>query len=515
MKGPTVLCILDGIGIGEENKNNAYFLAKTPTLDYLKNRYPWSRLKCSGLDVGLPQGQMGNSEVGHLNIGAGRVVYQSLTLINKSIEDESFYKNKVLLDALKNAKENKKSLHLMGLLSDGGVHSHINHLKALINMAKEYGLEQVYIHAFMDGRDTLQQNGLIYLKDIIEYTKKIGCGKVVSISGRYYAMDRDKRFERNELVYNAMVLNKGVSFSDPIKYLENSYKEKIYDEFVIPAYSIDDNVKIEDNDSVIFFNFRPDRAIQLSALLTNSEYEKVFEKQPKFLKFVCMMKYDQTVKGTIAFNHESLDNVLGVYLANNNFSQLRIAETEKYAHVTFFFDGQIKYDGINNPELKGCKRILINSPKVATYDLKPEMSANEVKDALLDELDKEPLDVIILNFANCDMVGHTGNIEAAIKAVETVDACLKEIYDKVVSMDGVMLITSDHGNCEQMQDKDGKVLTAHTTNDVECIVTKEGIKLNNGKLSDIAVTILDLMNIEKPEEMTGVSLIIKEDKKCQ
>lgn len=512
MRGPTVLCIMDGIGIGEENANNAYYLAKTPTLDYLKQQYPYSKLECSGQAVGLPDNQMGNSEVGHLNIGAGRIVYQSLSLINKSLEDESFYKNDSFIKAMENAKKNNTSLHLIGLLSDGGVHSHIEHLKALLKMAKDYGLSKVYIHAFMDGRDTLQDNGVKYLNEIIDYSKKLGCGQIASISGRYYAMDRDKRFERNELVYNAMVLNEGPSFEEPLEYLKSNYDNELYDEFIIPAYNSNVNASIESNDSVIFYNFRPDRAIQLSALLTNPSYEKVFAKQPENLTFVCMMKYDQAVNGMIAFQHETLDNVLGVFLANNNYTQLRIAETEKYAHVTFFFDGQVKYDGLNSPELKGCRRILINSPKVATYDLQPEMSAYEVKDALITELKQNPVDVVILNFANGDMVGHTGKLDAAISAVETVDACIKEIYDTIKSMNGTMLITADHGNCEQMQDRDGQILTSHTLNKVEFIVTNKDVKLKDGKLSDIAPTILDIMNIEKPKEMSGISLLNEEDK---
>ncbi|MEG0283299.1 MAG: 2,3-bisphosphoglycerate-independent phosphoglycerate mutase [Erysipelotrichales bacterium] len=507
MKKPVVLCIMDGVGIGEANDGNAYYLASTPTLDKLKKEYPCAKLKCSGMNVGLPDGQMGNSEVGHLNIGAGRIVYQSLTMINKKIEEHSFYENEEFLKAIKNAKENNKALHLMGLLSDGGVHSHINHLKALIDLASQYNLDKVYIHAFMDGRDTLRDSGIACLKDIISYCNEKQCGQIVSISGRYYAMDRDKRFERNFLAYQAMVLHQEDSFDNPIKYLEDSYAKEEYDEFVIPAYNSEVDGAIKDEDSVIFFNFRPDRAIQIASLLTNDEYIKVFDKQPKNLSFVCMMAYDKSVKGTIAFKHEKLENVLGVFLADNKFKQLRIAETEKYAHVTFFFDGQINYDGINNPELEGAKRILIDSPKVATYDLQPEMSADKVKDALIEELNKEYLDVVILNFANGDMVGHTGVKEAAIKAVEKVDECINEIHQVVNKQGGVMLISADHGNCEEMIDHDGNVLTAHTTNEVEIIVTDKDVELNDGKLSDIAPTIISYLGVDKPKEMSGSSLI--------
>ena len=515
MNKPIVLCILDGVGIGVENKNNACFLAKTPCLDKLLKDYPHSQIECSGLAVGLPEGQMGNSEVGHLNMGAGRVVYQSLTLINKDLDDQSFYQNKAFLKAIENAKKNDSALHLMGLLSDGGVHSHIDHLKALLSLAKQNNLEKVYVHIFLDGRDTLRDSGLEYTKEIIAYMEEIACGKIASISGRYYAMDRDSRFERNYQAYQVLVLKEGLSFSDPLDYIKKSYAEEVYDEFVLPAYNSEVEAFIEDNDSVIFYNFRPDRAIQIASLLTNPDYKEVFAKQPQNLCFVSMMKYDKSVLGLIAFEHQKLDNVLGVYLANEKLKQLRIAETEKYAHVTFFFDGQVKYDGINNDELAGCKRILIASPKVATYDLKPEMSAYEIKDALLKELDEKYLDVVILNFANGDMVGHTGNIQAAIKGVEAVDECLEEIYGKVVNeLNGILLVTADHGNCEEMVDGEGNVLTAHSLNKVNFIATTKNKELDNGSLCDIAPTIIDLLGIEKPVEMTGKSLI-KERKECQ
>ncbi|MDL2211464.1 2,3-bisphosphoglycerate-independent phosphoglycerate mutase [Erysipelotrichaceae bacterium OttesenSCG-928-M19] len=511
MKKPMVLCILDGIGIGLRNNRNACFLAHTPTLDYLLTSYPHSKLQCSGLAVGLPKGQMGNSEVGHLNIGAGRVVYQSLSLINNEIETGSFYENEAFNLALDNALEKDSSLHLMGLLSDGGVHSHIDHFKALILMAKNKGLKKLYLHLFFDGRDTAPDSGLSYLEDILTFIKKEEIGDIASISGRYYAMDRDNRFERNELAYNVMVNHQGASFSNPIAYLKQSYQDEVYDEFIIPAYNEKVKGQIKDDDSVIFVNFRPDRAIQIASLLTNPNYKKVFNKQPHNLTFVSMMKYSDSVIGEIAFEHPKLENVFGVYLESKNLKQLRIAETEKYAHVTFFFDGQVNYDGINAPELRNSKRILIDSPKVATYDLKPEMSAFQVKDALLEELDKEYLDVVILNFANGDMVGHTGKIKAAIKAVETVDKCLKEIYQKVVDLGGTMFITADHGNCEEMLDNEHNIVTAHTTNDVHFIVTDTKVKLKDGKLSDIVPTMIDYMNLEKPKEMSGNSLLLKED----
>lgn len=509
MKKPIVLCILDGIGIGKDNQYNAVYLAQTPTLDYLKKEYTHSQLKCGGTAVGLPDKQMGNSEVGHLNIGAGRIVYQSLTLINSKIENKTFFENKKFLDAIKHAKDNNSKLHLMGLLSDGGVHSHIDHVKALLKLCKINDFNNVYVHAFMDGRDTLRDSGIDYIKDIIKFMNNENIGHLASISGRYYAMDRDKRFERNKLTYDVMVNNIGESFEDELAYLQQSYDNEVFDEFIIPAYNSKFNVKIEDNDSVICFNFRPDRAIQLASLLTNPNYIKVFNNQPKNLSFVSMMKYDNSVIAQVAFQHEKLDNVLGVYLADNNLNQLRIAETEKYAHVTFFFDGQVKYDGKNNPELKNCTRILVDSPKVATYDLQPQMSAVEITDRLIEELDKDYLDVVILNYANGDMVGHTGNIKAAIEAVECVDASLGRVYDKVNQLGGVVIVSADHGNSDEMRDVDNRILTAHSLNDVIFLVTKKGIEVEDGKLSDIAPTILDLLNMEKPKEMSGHSLIKK------
>lgn len=507
MAKPIVLCIMDGIGVGNHDKYDAYYHAKTPTLDYLKEKYAVSHLKCSGKDVGLPDNQMGNSEVGHLNMGAGRIVYQSLTLINKAIKDGSFNKNKAFVTAIERAIKDKKALHLMGLLSDGGVHSHIDHLKALLKLVSEYPLKDVYLHLFMDGRDTLFDSGVTYLKEIEAYIKEIGVGQILTISGRYYAMDRDHNFDRNQLAYDVMVNRQGESFDSPLSYLEKSYQEQVYDEFVIPAYNKHVEAQISDGDSVIFFNFRPDRAIQMSHLLCDSHYETLFDNQPKELCFVSMMEYDQNLKVLVAFQREKLENVLGVYLANEGYTQLRIAETEKYAHVTFFFDGQVNYNGVDNPELKGCQRVLIDSPSVSTYDLQPEMSAIPVTDKLLAILDEGKTDVVILNFANGDMVGHTGNFEAAIKAVECVDTCIKRIYNKVKDDDGVMLITADHGNVEMMKDQHDKTITSHTKNVVECIVTKEKISLADGRLADIAPTILALLDVKQPPQMSGKSLM--------
>lgn len=507
MKKPIVLTILDGVGIGQPSDGNAYYLAKTPTLDKLKEMYPHSKLSASGEDVGLPAGQMGNSEVGHLNIGAGRIVYQSLSLINKAIEEGTFFDNEEFNKAIDHAKKNDSALHLMGLLSDGGVHSHINHVKALLDLCKRKDMHKVYLHAFLDGRDTLRDLGVTFLKDIIAYMDEIGVGQLADISGRYYAMDRDKRFERNKLAFDISVNHEGPSYDDPIKYVEDSYKAEVYDEFVIPAYDKNVDGQIKDHDSVIFFNFRPDRAIQLASIITNHDYQNDIVCNLDDIQFVSMMEYDQSVHGSVAFPNKELKNVLGVYLAKQGKKQLRIAETEKYAHVTFFFDGLVKYDGVNKPELENTKRVLVNSPKVATYDLAPAMSAEVITDQLLQELNND-YDVVILNYANGDMVGHTGNIQATIKSLQVVDKCVARVYNKVVEeLNGVMLITADHGNSEKMLDENGDVFTAHTTNPVDFIVTDNDVEVENGRLSDIAPTILDFIDLEKPEEMTGHSLI--------
>lgn len=501
-KRPIVLCIMDGYGLTERIDGNAVKLANTPNIDDLMTLYPTTTITASGNAVGLPEGQMGNSEVGHLNIGAGRIVYQSLTLINKAVEDGTFYKNEKLLKAVKNAKDNNTKLHIWGLLSNGGVHSSNEHIYALLKLAKDEGLSKVYVHAFLDGRDVAPDSGASFVQELCDKMKEIGIGEVASVSGRYYAMDRDKRFERVELAYDAIVNQTGESFECPVQYVKDSYGKDVYDEFVIPGHNKQVDGKIEDNDSVIFANFRPDRAIQLATVITNDVYDFKPAIKPKNLTFVCMMKYADTVNGEIAFALPKLTNTLGEYLSAKGLKQLRIAETEKYAHVTFFFDGGI------DKEIDGATRALINSPKVATYDLQPEMSAYEVKDRLIEELNKDIHDVVIVNLANCDMVGHTGIIPAAIKAVSVVDECVGEIYQAVIELGGTMLITADHGNSEMLLDENNNPFTAHTTNVVPLIVTNTHLELKEGgKLGDLAPTILQLLGLEIPKEMDGESLL--------
>lgn len=507
MKKPVALIIMDGYGYTKETKGNAINAAKTPNLDRISKEYPNTLIKASGLDVGLPPGQMGNSEVGHTNIGAGRIVYQDLTRITKSIEDGDFFTNEVLVKAMDNAKNN--ALHVMGLLSDGGVHSHIDHLKALVKMAKEKGVEKVYVHAFTDGRDTDPQSGLEYVKEAQDAMDEIGVGEFASVSGRYYAMDRDKRWERIELAYNAMVLGKGETATSAVEAIENSYADGKNDEFVMPTVIVKDGEpvgSIKENDSVVFFNFRPDRARQITRALVCDEFVG-FERPCIKTFFVCLTEYDVTIKNVhIAFGAQSLSNTLGEYLAANGKTQLRAAETEKYAHVTFFFNG-----GVEDPN-KDEERLLIPSPKVATYDLQPEMSASELLEKVVAKVDEDKYDFIVVNFANPDMVGHTGVIEAATSAVEAVDNCVGQLVDKILEKGGSAIITADHGNAEYMLDpQNGKVVTAHSTNPVPFMVVGEEFKnstlLEDGRLSDIAPTILDMMHLEKPEEMTGHSLI--------
>ena len=501
-KRPIVLCILDGYGLSPKVSGNAVKLANTPALDDLMAMYPTTTIKASGKMVGLPEGQMGNSEVGHLNIGAGRIVYQSLTLINKAVEDGEFFKNEKFIKAMDHAKANGSKFHIMGLLSNGGVHSSNEHIYALLKMAKQLGLEEVYVHAFLDGRDVAPDSAASFVEELLNKMKEIGIGKIASISGRYYAMDRDKRFERIDLAYQAMVNHKGESFTCPVQYIKDSYAKEVFDEFVIPAYNSEVNGAIADNDAVVFANFRPDRAMQIANVLTADVYDYKPDNKPKNLAFVCMMKYADTVNGDIAFALPTLTNTLGDYLSAMGMKQLRIAETEKYAHVTFFMDGGI------DKEIEGATRVLVNSPKVATYDLQPEMSAYEVKDKLIAELDKDIHDVVIVNFANCDMVGHTGIISAAIKAVSVVDECVGEIYEKVLELGGTMLITADHGNSEMLLDEDNNPFTAHTTNDVPLILTNSHLELaEDGKLGDLAPTIIELLGLPIPEEMTGNSLL--------
>lgn len=502
-KRPVVLCILDGYGLTDRIDGNAVKLANTPNLDDLMAMYPTTTLQASGNAVGLPEGQMGNSEVGHLNIGAGRVVYQSLTLINKAVKDGTFYENEAFLKAIQHVKDNDSKLHIWGLLSNGGVHSSNEHIYALLQLAKDKGLQKVYVHAFLDGRDVAPDSGADFVQELQDKMNEIGVGQIASVSGRYYAMDRDKRMDRVELAYNALIAKSGEIYSDAVQYVKDSYAKEVYDEFVIPGYNPDCGGAVSDNDAIIFANFRPDRAIQMSNVFTADVYDnfKPADK-PKNIHFVCMMRYADTVNGDIAFKALDLSNTLGDYLSNQGLKQLRIAETEKYAHVTFFMDGGV------DKEIEGATRVLINSPKVATYDLQPEMSAYEVKDALIAELDKDIHDVVIVNFANCDMVGHTGIIPAAIKAVSVVDECVGEVYEKVFELGGTMLITADHGNSERLLDEDNNPFTAHTTNPVPLIVTNSHLELKEGgKLGDLAPTMLQLLGLPIPAEMTGESLL--------
>ena len=500
MKKPIVLMILDGYGLREETHGNAVKLADNKVFTELWNTYPHTTLTASGQLVGLPKGQMGNSEVGHMNIGAGRIVYQPLELINKSIQDKEFFQNKEIKKVMHHVKENESKLHLMGLVSDGGVHSHINHLLALLDMCQLEGVKDVYLHLFTDGRDVPPKSAYIYIEMVENKLKELGFGKIASISGRYYAMDRDNNYDRLIKAYDVIVNNKGEVETSPKEYIENSYKEEITDEFFLPA-KFTEHGNVEENDGIIAFNFRKDRLRELFTAITNPDAVDMETKKFNNVKTLTMMPVVESVKAPHAFNDPELTNILGEYIEKQDLSQLRIAETEKYAHVTFFFDGGKEID------YKNEKKILIPSPKVATYDLKPEMSADEVTEKLLAELPHT--DLVILNFANGDMVGHTGVLEAAIKAVETVDKDIKRIYDKVMELGGTLIVTADHGNCEEMLDDNNNIVTSHTTNPVPFIITEKGLKLHEGKLGDIAPTILDLMNIEKPNEMTGESLIEK------
>ncbi|MGM9977358.1 MAG: 2,3-bisphosphoglycerate-independent phosphoglycerate mutase [Clostridium sp.] len=509
-KKPVMLMILDGFGIAEKSEGNAVALANKPNFDRLVKEYPSTQLQASGMAVGLPEGQMGNSEVGHLNIGAGRIVYQELTRITKSIEDGDFFENEALMKAMKNAKENNASLHLMGLLSDGGVHSHIGHLKGLLEFAKKEGLQKVYVHAFMDGRDVPPSSGKDFIIKAEEMMKEVGVGQIATVSGRYYAMDRDNRWERVQLAYNAIVLGEGEKASSAVEAIDNSYHDEKTDEFVLPCVIEEDGhptATIKNGDSVVFFNFRPDRARELTRAINDKEFAG-FNRETLNLTFVTMTQYDKTLEGVnIAFKPQTLVNTLGEYVSSKGLEQLRIAETEKYAHVTFFFNGGVEKE---NP---GEERKVIPSPKVATYDLKPEMSAYEVTDELLNRLDQDKYDMIILNFANPDMVGHTGVVQAAVKAIEAVDECLGKIVDKVLEKDGTVFITADHGNAETEIDfSTGNPFTAHTTNPVPFVWVSnniDGRTLKSGKLADIAPTMLNVMNLEVPEEMTGECLISK------
>jgi len=503
------LIILDGFGKNERTEGNAVQAAYKPNLDSFFREYPNTIVRTSGMDVGLPRGQMGNSEVGHTNIGAGRIVYQELTRITKSIEDGDFFEKRELIDAIENCKKNGTKLHLYGLLSDGGVHSHNTHLYALLELAKKHGLKDVYVHCFFDGRDVPPDSAKDYVRELENKLVEIGVGKIASVMGRYYAMDRDNRWERVKQAYDAMVLGQGLTASSASEAVAESYARSEFDEFVKPTVIVENGkpvAVIEKNDSIIFFNFRPDRAREITRTFVDPEFSG-FERANGFFPvyYVCMTQYDKTMPNvTVAFKPESLTNTFGEYISKNGLKQLRIAETEKYAHVTFFFNGgtETMYEGED--------RVLVPSPKVATYDLKPEMSAYEVTEEVLKRIDSKQYDVIILNFANCDMVGHTGVFDAAKAAVEAIDVCLGKIVKAIREQDGIVLITADHGNAEQMVDYDtGGPFTAHTTNVVPLIGIGIGDrKLKEGRLADLAPTMLELLGLEKPSEMTGESLLV-------
>ena len=505
----TMLMILDGFGENNQSKGNAVKLANTPNIDKLMKKYPTTKIAASGLAVGLPEGQMGNSEVGHTNIGAVRIVYQELTRITKSIEDGDFFSNEEFIKAIENCKKNNSKLHILGLVSDGGVHSHNRHLYGLLEMAKRRDFENVYVHCFLDGRDTPPASAENYIQELEEKMSEKGVGKIASLSGRFYSMDRDKRWNRVQKAYDALVFGKGETAGTAINGIESSYQKEVFDEFVEPTVIMNGDkpvATIEDGDSVIFFNFRPDRARQITRALVDPDFNE-FETKKMNLYFVCFTSYDETMPNVhIAFKKEPVKNTLGEVISKNGGKQLRIAETEKYAHVTFFFNGG------EEKQYEGEDRILVPSPKVETYDMKPEMSAYEVTEKVVDAINSKKYNCIILNYANPDMVGHTGSLPAAIKAIETIDECVGKVVNAINVQKANLLITADHGNAEQMIDyKTGEPHTAHTTNLVPLVLIseKENIKLKEGKLADLAPTILELMGIEKPKEMTGESLIEK------
>ncbi len=505
MKKPLALIILDGFGINESDYGNAIHAANTPNIDRLFAAGVKTQIGASGMDVGLPDGQMGNSEVGHTNIGAGRIVYQELTRITKTMNEGGFVKNEAFCNAIENCKKNGSALHLMGLLSDGGVHSHNSHLYGLLNMAKEAGLTEVYVHCFMDGRDVPPSSGKDFVAELSEKMQEIGVGRVSTVMGRYYAMDRDNRWERVSKAYAAMVYGEGEHFACPTCAMQASYDNEVTDEFVVPCV-IEGGKPIQANDSVIFFNFRPDRAREITRTLVDDAFDGFERKNGRFpLYFVCMTQYDATMPNVdVAFKPQSLNNTFGEYISKKGLTQLRIAETEKYAHVTFFFNGGVE------ATFEGEDRALINSPKVATYDLKPEMSAYEVCDEVLSRIESDKYDVIILNYANCDMVGHTGVFDAAKAAVEAVDACVGKTVDAVLKKGGVALVTADHGNADKMYEPDGSPFTAHTTNPVPFVICGADVKLREGgRLADIAPTMLEFLGLDKPAEMDGESLIVK------
>lgn len=510
-KRPVVLMILDGYGLNDKTEGNAVAQAQTPVMDKLMQEYPFVRGNASGMAVGLPEGQMGNSEVGHLNMGAGRIVYQELTRITKEIQDGTFFENPALLRAVENCKENNSALHLMGLLSDGGVHSHNTHLYGLLELAKRNGLDKVYVHCFLDGRDTPPASGKEFAQELQTEMDRIGTGKIASVMGRYYAMDRDNNYDRVKLAYDAMTKGEGLTAESGVSGIQASYDRDETDEFVKPTVVLEDGKPVcvvSDKDSVVFFNFRPDRAREITRAFCDDDF-KGFDRGPrKDIVFICFTDYDPTIPNKeVAFHKVSITNTFGEWLAAHHMTQARIAETEKYAHVTFFFNG-----GVEKPN-EGEDRILVNSPKVATYDLKPEMSAYEVCDKLTEAIRSGKYDVVIINFANPDMVGHTGVLEAAVKAVEAVDACVGKAVEAIRETDGVMFICADHGNAEQLVDYEtGEPFTAHTTNQVPFLLVNYDPAYtlrDGGCLADIVPTLIEIMGMEQPAEMTGKSLLIK------
>lgn len=504
-KKPVALIIMDGFGYNPSDYGNAISAAKTPNIDKYTAECPHTLIGASGLDVGLPDGQMGNSEVGHTNIGAGRIVYQMLVKISKDIKDGVFFENKAILDAMKNCKEKNSALHLMGLLSPGGVHSHMEHLFGIVEMAKKNGLDKVYIHAFLDGRDVPPSSASEFMEQTVEELKKIGLGKIATISGRFYAMDRDNAWDRVEKAYSAMVYGEGVKETDPVQAIKNSYANEVTDEFMLPTV-IEGGEQIKADDSIIFFNFRPDRARQITRSFVDPDFTG-FERKNGFFNvhFVCMAQYDASMPNvTVAYPPEQLVMTMGEYLSKSGKTQLRIAETQKYAHVTFFFNGG------EEKQFEGEDRILIKSPDVETFDLKPEMSAYEVCDAVVEAINSDKYDVIILNYANCDMVGHTGIFDAAVAAVEAVDTCVGRMVDAILAKGGAALITADHGNADKMYEEDGSPFTAHTTNPVPLFCVGYDCELREGGvLADLAPTMLEILEMPQPAEMTGKSLIKK------
>ncbi len=503
MKTPTTLIIMDGFGLGPKYPGNAVENTPKPHLENIFKECPGCRLSASGLDVGLPEGQMGNSEVGHTNIGAGRVVFQDLPHISRDIDSGEFFKNPAYLEAMEHCREWGTALHLMGLLSDGGVHSHITHLFALVKMAKEQGLEKVYVHCFLDGRDVPPSSGKSYVEQLQAKLDELGTGRIATVMGRYYAMDRDKRWDRVQRAYDAIALGEGIFEEDPAAAVQKSYDSGVTDEFMEPVVCAK-GAQVRDNDSIIFYNFRPDRAREITRCFVDEDFQDV-ERKKGFVPvdIVWTTEYDATIPNlTVAYPRQKLENIFGEYISKLGLTQLRIAETEKYAHVTFFFNGGVE------TVFPGEDRVLIASPKVATYDLQPEMSAYQVTEEAVKRIESGAYDVIILNFANCDMVGHTGVYEAACRAVTAVDECVGRVVEATSRMGGVSLITADHGNAERMADEDGEPFTAHTTNLVPFYIVGASVRLRDGRLADIAPTMLDLMGLEKPKEMDGETLIV-------